>query len=435
MPSLLQEVDHRVPHTPAPGTRRSKSKVLKPLAVFAITAGLSCSALAAASAAPAIPVSNGSAGVVVVTEVPTINTAPEDVTATSGEFVWFAASSSDSEAVQQWQVSEVGSETYVDIPGANGVYLELESVGYSQNGLKYRASFTNADGTAFTDAATLTVLASQPDITSGPESVRVASGAPFAFTASAEADPVPSVRWQVRKEDGVVQNIPGATSDQYSGTAPTTAHSGWRYRAVFTNPDSSVSTGWAVLTVTALKPSVVTAPLNVTVDAGKVATFAAQAKADPAPRAQWQVRVHGTRYYEDIAGATRNSYAFKPTKAESGNLYRVRYTNSAGEVTTRAATLTVHGTVPGKPRSVTAVQSGRGKVTVRWAAPAAAGSAPITSYDVGFSAGQWGNGKSVRASARSTVFGGLAAGRYTFSVSAVNAAGQSVRTSFKLTVR
>ena len=84
---------------------------------------------------------------------------------------------------------------------------------------------------------------------------------------------------------------------------------------------------------------------------------------------------------------------------------------------------------------MTAVQTGRGKVTVRWAAPTAAGSAPITSYDVGYSAGQWGNGKSVRASARSTVFGGLAAGRYTFSVSAVNAAGHSVRTSFKITVR
>ena len=320
-------------HTPAPGTHRSTSKVLKPLAVFALTAGLSCSALSAASAARAVPVSHSSAGVV-VTEVPVINTAPEDVTATSGEFVWFAASSSDSEAVQQWQVSELGTETFVDIPGANAVYLELDSVSYAQNGLKYRASFTNADGTAYTDAATLTVLASQPDITSGPESVRVASGAPFAFTASAEADPAPSVRWQVRKEDGVVQNIPGATSDQYSGTAPTTAYSGWRYRAVFTNAHSSVVTGWAVLTVTALKPSVVTAPVNVTVDAGKVATFTARAKADPAPRAQWQVRVHGTGYFEDIPGATRNAYSFKPTKAESGNLYRVRYTNSAGEVTT-----------------------------------------------------------------------------------------------------
>ena len=423
-------------HTPAPATRarRSQGKVLKPLAVLAITAGLSCSAVSAATAAPILRTGHGASVEVVATEAPVINTDPSDVSTFAGDYVSFAASSSDPEAFQQWQVSEDAGLTFTDIAGANSTYLELYPASYSQNGFRYRALFTNADGTTETAAATLTLTASPPIVTEDPSSTQVASGAKFAFTASAEADPAPSIQWQVRK-DGVVENIPGATAARYAGNAPTMAHSGWRFRAVFTNPDSSVNSAWAVLTVTASKPSVVTAPVNVTVDAGKVATFTSQAKADPAPRAQWQVRVHGTAYYEDIAGANRSSYSFKPTKAESANLYRVRYTNSAGEVTTRAATLTVHGTVPGKPRSVTAVQTGRGKVTVRWAAPTAAGSAPITSYDVGYSAGQWGNGKSVRASARSTVFSGLAAGRYTFSVSAVNAAGQSVRTSFKATVR
>ena len=204
---------------------------------------------------------------------------------------------------------------------------------------------------------------------------------------------------------------------------------------MFTNPDNSARTAWATLTVTATKPSVVTGPADVTVDAGEVATFTAQAQGDPAPRAQWQVRVPGSSSFEDINGATRNTYSSTPTKAESGNLYRVRYTNSAGGVNTQAATLTVHGTVPGKPRSVTAVQTGDGKVKVHWTAPAATGSAPISSYDVGFSAGQWGSGKSVGPAARSTVFKRLDAGRYTFSVSAVNAAGQSVRANVRVTVR
>ena len=183
--SLLQEVDRPVSHAPAPATRsrRSRAKVTTPLAVLVITAGLTGSALSTASAAPILP---GDHSVVAMDE-PVINTAPEDVTATSGEFVYFAASSSDSEAFQQWQVSEDGGETFADIVGANSTFLELDSVNYAQNGFKYRAFFTNADGTAYTDAATLTVLASPPQVTADPESVQVASGAPFAFTASAEA--------------------------------------------------------------------------------------------------------------------------------------------------------------------------------------------------------------------------------------------------------
>jgi hypothetical protein len=419
---------------PTTRARRPHTKLLKPLAVLVHTAALSCSSLSAATAAPVLP-SASTAAAVAVTEAPVIYTTPSDNTVGAGEGVWFAASSSDAEAFQQWQVSTDGGGTFVDIAGANSTYLELAIVGYADNGSKYRAFFTNAEGTAYTDAATLTVTASRPNVTAGPESTSVKSGGQFTFRATAEADPAPSIQWQIRKEDGVARDIPGATSAPYTATAPTTAHSGWRFRAVFTNPDSSVNTAWATLTVTASKPAVVTNPVNVTVDAGKVATFTAKATADPAPRAQWQVKRPGTSAFEVIAGATGNTYSFKPTKADTGSLFRARYANEAGAVTTTTASLTVHGTVPSAPRSMTAVQSGPGRVTVRWAAPASAGSVPITSYSVGYSAGQWGNGESVPASARSTVFRGLARGKYTFSVTAVNAAGPSVRASVPVSVR
>ncbi len=432
--SSMEAGNNPVSHTPTPVTRTHR-KVLKPLAVLALTAGLSCTALSAATAAPAATAGHSSPAGAVPLELPSINTAPSDIAVTAGEPASFVASSSDPDAIQQWQVSQDGGANFVDVPDANSTGLELPSVSYSQNGFEYRASFTNVDGTAATDAATLTVTASRPEVTAGPVSTSVRSGARFSFTASAQADPAPTIQWQVRKEDGVVRAIEGATAARYSGTAPTTAHSGWRFRAVFTNPDSSVNTPWATLTVTASKPTMVTNPTNVTVDAGKVATFTAKATADPAPGAQWQVRPHGSAGFEDIAGATRASYSFKPTLADSGSLYRVVYTNRAGETTSKAATLTVHGTLPGKPRSVTAKQTGKGLVTVTWAAPATAGSAPITSYAVGYSAGQWGNGASKPASARSAKFSGLAHGRYVFSVAAVNAAGEGVRVSVPVTVK
>jgi hypothetical protein len=75
---------------------------------------------------------------------------------------------------------------------------------------------------------------------------------------------------------------------------------------------------------------------------------------------------------------------------------------------------------PSAPLHVTASQTGVGQVTIRWSAPTSAGSSAITGYDVGYSAGEWGNGEGVLSTARSDVFKGLANGAYSFSVAAVN---------------
>ena len=94
----------------------------------------------------------------------------------------------------------------------------------------------------------------------------------------------------------------------------------------------------------------------------------------------------------------------------------------------------VAAATPSAPTSVTAGQAGAGRVTVTWKAPASEGSSPVTGYDVGFSAGEWGNGRTVAATDRSTAFVDLAKGSYSFSVAAVNAAGQGKRVTVPVTV-
>jgi hypothetical protein len=86
------------------------------------------------------------------------------------------------------------------------------------------------------------------------------------------------------------------------------------------------------------------------------------------------------------------------------------------------------------PLHVTASQTGAGEVTIRWSAPARAGSSPITSYGVGYSGGEWGNGEEVPSTARSDVFTHLANGPYTLSVGAVTAAGWGARVYVPVTV-
>jgi hypothetical protein len=89
---------------------------------------------------------------------------------------------------------------------------------------------------------------------------------------------------------------------------------------------------------------------------------------------------------------------------------------------------------PSAPLRVTASQTGVGQVTIRWSAPTSAGASAITSYAPGYSAGEWGNGEEVAATARSDVFSHLANGPYSFSVAAVNAVGWGARVFVPVTV-
>ena len=87
-------------------------------------------------------------------------------------------------------------------------------------------------------------------------------------------------------------------------------------------------------------------------------------------------------------------------------------------------------TVPSVPRSLTATP-GYNQMTLRWAAPASTGGAPITGYTISYapSGGTW-TSVNVSASTRSRTITGLRGGTtYYFRISAYNAAGRSPSTT------
>jgi len=89
--------------------------------------------------------------------VPHIITKPHSHRVTAGQSVTFtAAATGFPKPTIQWQVSTDGGLTFTDISGATQTRLTFTAQA-SQNGNKYRAVFTNADATATTTAATLTV--------------------------------------------------------------------------------------------------------------------------------------------------------------------------------------------------------------------------------------------------------------------------------------
>ena len=280
---------------------------------------------------------------------PAITTNPANVTVTAAATATFTAAASGSPTpTVQWQVSTNGGATFTNVSGATSTTLSITSTTVAMNGNEYRAVFTNAAGSATTTAATLTVNAANtaPTITTNPANVTVNAGGTATFTAAASGSPTPTVQWQVSTNGGTsFTNVSGATSTTLSLTSTTTAMSGNKYRAVFTNTAGSATTTNATLTVNAgnTAPTITTDPTNVTLTACATATFTAAASGSPTPTVQWQVSTNSGGTFTNLSGATSTTLSIPGTTvAMNGNEYRAVFTNAAGSATTTNATLTVN---------------------------------------------------------------------------------------------
>jgi hypothetical protein len=94
------------------------------------------------------------------------------------------------------------------------------------------------------------------------------------------------------------------------------------------------------------EPAISVQPANQSVIAGATASFSVTASGSPAPTYQWQISDDNGVTFADITGATSSSYTTGVTAgSNSGQLFRVVVTNSAGSITSNAATLTVTAVV------------------------------------------------------------------------------------------
>ncbi len=95
-----------------------------------------------------------------------------------------------------------------------------------------------------------------PEITGHPGNLTRKAGTVASFTASATGTPTPTVQWQVSPDGDLFTwaDIPGATSTTYSFTVTAADHDK-RFRALFANPENTVSTSAAILTVRSVSGS------------------------------------------------------------------------------------------------------------------------------------------------------------------------------------
>ncbi len=215
---------------------------------------------------------------------PAVTTQPAPVTVAAGSpFSFVVAASGLPIPTVQWQRSNDGGTTFVDIAGATSTTYGA-SAAPGDDGTRFRAVFTNGSGTATTAAATLSVTF-PPLVTTQPTPVTAAAGATYSFTAAASGNPVPTVQWQRSNDAGLTwAPIGGATSTTYTATAGS-GDNGAQFDAVFANGQGTATTAPATLSVS-IAPYIVSSPVSQTIDVGTPYTFMAVAYGVPAPTAR-----------------------------------------------------------------------------------------------------------------------------------------------------
>src|SRR2546430_1219231 len=224
-----------------------------------------------------------------------------------------------------------GNYTFVGLP--NGTYTIVPSHAgftFSPSGQSMVINGANVTAANFTANA----AAVGPTITAQPANQTVTTGQTATFAVVAGGTAPLSYQW---KKNGA--NITGATAASYTTPVTTTADSGSTFAVVVTNTAGTVTSAAATLTVSAaaVAPTITTQPANQTVTAGQTATLAVVAGGTAPLSYQWQ------KNGANIAGATAASYTTPATTtADSGSTFAVVVSNSAGTVTSAAATLTVN---------------------------------------------------------------------------------------------
>lgn len=326
---------------------------------------------------------------------PLITAAPQDIGVTAGNAANFSVTAQGTSLSYAWQRSNDGGATYAPVAGSaasfrlvavrtdNGalcgvtyapVACTVASFSFvaalTDNGALFRVKVSNAAGSATSTPARLSVAAKVvlPVVTSDPANKSVVEGQTASFSVAGSGAPAPSIQWQrvaVGAPAGTWVDLAGATSATYITAVTTLAQSGTQYRAVLRNSGGTVASRGATLTVQArvIAPAIVTGPANQNVQEGKSGLFSVTASGTSPLSYQW------FKNGVAIVGANATEVLVLALPANVGGSYQitVRISNSAGNVTSAAALMSVAAApiigTPIKASTGGVVQGGTGTET------------------------------------------------------------------------
>lgn len=306
---------------------------------------------------------------VAVVPPPTITTQPTNRTVVAGQSTTFTVVASGTAPLTYQWLKNGGA-----ISAATSATFSLASVSQNDAG-NYSVAVSNAGGTVYSTAATLTVTAATtpttpttptspttptiatitpPAIAVAPASQAVNAGTTVSLYVVATGTPPFSYQW---RKDGSL--LSGATSSVLS-LVNVQASQGGNYTVSVSNSAGTVTSADAVLAIHTL-PVIVTPPADQTVPIGSRLRLSVVASATSSLSYSW--RKDGTV----LPGATQATYEVADAQPAHAGTYSVVVTSAAGAVTSPSARVTVVAvapTVSSPPVAQTANAGDRATLTV-----------------------------------------------------------------------
>jgi len=309
---------------------------------------------------------------------------PSSTSVLAGQSASFAAQAGNATGYR-WQRLPAAGGDWSDLADGGGyggtatTSLSITGTTVAMNGDQFRLIATNANGSATSNPATLSVSAAVPPaIVQHPVSATGSESVSSGFSVVATGSEPLSYRWQVSPAGSEAWsdlanggNYSGATTPQLSVFSITMELNGAKFRVVVSNPYGSVTSASATLTVEPSFPlQIYNLPTNWSVAAGDTLVLSPSVIGVGARTLQW--------YHNGvpIAGAT-NATLSRPnmTPADAGT-YTLTATNSGG-TTTGSVEVTVTDMLPlvvlRQPESADIVPSGGARLSIE-----VTGSPPVT---------------------------------------------------------
>jgi hypothetical protein len=234
-----------------------------------------------------------------------------------------------------------------DTQGIRSVYLPNGTISYPFGGTGPSSSSISFSSLGFSLTGGISP-GTAPMISVQPVSQTVLTGGSATFTVTAAGTPAPTYQWNF---NGTA--IAGATGSSYSVNNALAANAG-SYTVLVSNSAGSVTSSAATLTVnpastggsSVASPTITAQPVSATTTVGYLAQFSVTATPYPGTNYQW---------YKNgalIPGATSFLYTIAAAALTDAGSYTVVVSDSAGSVTSSAATLTVNPTGSAIPPAV-----------------------------------------------------------------------------------
>jgi hypothetical protein len=261
---------------------------------------------------------------------PSVTTQPLSQTVNAGQTATFSVAGTGTAPMNyQWRKNGAA------ISGATASTYQTPVTTVSDSGSQFTVMMGNTVASVTSSSATLTVKspAVAPSITAQPISQTITAGQTAAFSVAGTGTAPMSYQWQ---KNGAA--ISGATASAYQTPVTAVSDNGSQFTVAISNSAGSVTSSGATLTVKspAVAPSITAQPVSQTITAGQTATFSVAGTGTAPMSYQWQ------KNGAAISGATATTYQTPVTVvSDSGSLFTVVVSNSAGSATSNPATLTV----------------------------------------------------------------------------------------------